>query len=498
MINIASEPNPRTIVESILPVLPTGLPLETLAVLNQIEFRADIPTAAILEENGRFLMAINRDFLSRYAPTRQRQTLLVMHELMHLLLGHTRHRLSYREAGLAFDAVINSGLVRLFPGPEYTGLLTDLYSTEFPEVLLRPIDYSNVELDDEILSIHRRLYHRDHELATVSNASHFVTAFGANFTVLYQEIMDLIQQRSAASDGSTTDGNQDVIPGPSEDIMDFLRKAQSSIGENLDFLDQEYLLDNLTQAQESVTETPSGAPLLGNHSRPHGSDAPSPGPGRGLGKRAKEVIIQPQSPGEESKRVFSAWLKRLVHHELERLNWPRPELAYVSTQGTIPNARDRYGILEYRIQKRPVMWDTPVKTPTQVPPDFCSLFIDVSASMDAVLPQLIALLAAYMSQYQYEMWQFSNVVEPLHLEMLKRGILASSRGTDLACALSHIVRQKQTRPVSLVISDADFKPPNTTLLRKACRRTRLHFLITGTKALSLDVRQFAASVRYLP
>ena len=66
--------------------------------------------------------------------------MLVMHELHHILLGHTRlfPRLT-RVDNLVFDAIINALLCRMFPAPEHTAFFTDLYDeSRFPDCLLRP------------------------------------------------------------------------------------------------------------------------------------------------------------------------------------------------------------------------------------------------------------------------------------------------------------------------------------------------------------------------
>jgi hypothetical protein len=66
--------------------------------------------------------------------------MLVMHELHHVLLGHTRlfPRLTPVD-NLIFDAVINALLCRMFPSGAYTSFFTNMYRDDaFPECLLRP------------------------------------------------------------------------------------------------------------------------------------------------------------------------------------------------------------------------------------------------------------------------------------------------------------------------------------------------------------------------
>ena len=66
--------------------------------------------------------------------------MLVLHELHHVLLGHTRlfRRVTPLD-NLAFDAVINALLCRMFPGRDHTAFFTDFYADDqFPACLLRP------------------------------------------------------------------------------------------------------------------------------------------------------------------------------------------------------------------------------------------------------------------------------------------------------------------------------------------------------------------------
>lgn len=66
--------------------------------------------------------------------------MLVMHELHHVLLGHTTlFPRATPVQNFVFDAVINGIVCRMFPAKEHTGFFTDYYDTgSFPMCLLRP------------------------------------------------------------------------------------------------------------------------------------------------------------------------------------------------------------------------------------------------------------------------------------------------------------------------------------------------------------------------
>ncbi|MCU0222790.1 MAG: hypothetical protein MUF27_01695 [Acidobacteria bacterium] len=98
-----------------------------------------VRTAAV-ECADRPRLLLNARFLREYCRRDEHLFLLVMHELWHVILGHTRlyPRIDLADE-IAFDAVINAGLARQFRGPEYLGFFDRLNPADsFPALLLRP------------------------------------------------------------------------------------------------------------------------------------------------------------------------------------------------------------------------------------------------------------------------------------------------------------------------------------------------------------------------
>ncbi|MBU6290300.1 MAG: hypothetical protein KGS10_19245, partial [Chloroflexi bacterium] len=98
-----------------------------------------VPTASIECTDWPRLL-INPAFVARHANTPEKLLMLVLHELHHVILGHTRN---VRRPGpienLAFDMVINAMLSRSVRDPRARALLTDTYDPgRLPEALLRP------------------------------------------------------------------------------------------------------------------------------------------------------------------------------------------------------------------------------------------------------------------------------------------------------------------------------------------------------------------------
>jgi hypothetical protein len=129
-----------SIADRILDAFPSGnYGLLALLRLLDIVETTEVDTAAV-ECTSMPRLLINPRFVEAHAATPEHLLMLVMHELHHVLLGHTRlfPRLTPTD-NLIFDAVINALLCRMFPKPEYTSFFTGFYSDErFPECLLRP------------------------------------------------------------------------------------------------------------------------------------------------------------------------------------------------------------------------------------------------------------------------------------------------------------------------------------------------------------------------
>ena len=126
--------------DRILDAFPAGhYSLAALLRIVKVEETTAVETAAVeCCLNPR--LRINPEFVAVHAETPEKLLMLVMHELHHVLLGHTLlPRAPSLVDNIVFDAVINATLCRMFPDPECIALFTRLYSTgAFPECLLRP------------------------------------------------------------------------------------------------------------------------------------------------------------------------------------------------------------------------------------------------------------------------------------------------------------------------------------------------------------------------
>lgn len=126
--------------QRVLDTFPGGsYAMSALLRLLDISETTEVPTAAV-ECRIQPRLLINPNFVQRHASTPEKLLMLVMHELHHVLLGHTTlFPRCTPVQNFVFDAVINGILCRMFPDPQYTAFLEDYYdSASFPNCLLRP------------------------------------------------------------------------------------------------------------------------------------------------------------------------------------------------------------------------------------------------------------------------------------------------------------------------------------------------------------------------
>lgn len=128
------------IIARILDVIPPrSFELTTFLSLFRVRFSEKTKTACVTCGDSPKLL-LNKDFIEAHCQTDEHLFMLVMHELYHVILGHTTlfpHATEVRN--IVFDAVINAILCSLFPKPEFTSFFTDYYpSDKMPYALLRP------------------------------------------------------------------------------------------------------------------------------------------------------------------------------------------------------------------------------------------------------------------------------------------------------------------------------------------------------------------------
>ena len=109
------------------------------------------------------------------------------------------------------------------------------------------------------------------------------------------------------------------------------------------------------------------------------------------------------------------------------------------------------------------------------------VYLDVSGSMNAEMPLVVALLGRLSTYIRRPFWAFSNVVAPARIEQ-GRLIADTTGGTSMGCVLDHVARTKPR--AAIVVTDGYIEALSPEQVA-ATAGTRLHVIVTrdGNAAL---------------
>jgi hypothetical protein len=429
---------------------------DTLLELLDLVVTDQVPTAAVRCGAGPVLM-INPDFVDRHCRSDEALFALIMHELHHVLMGHTRLFPRATPAhNLAFDAVINAYLCHLLPEPAHT-LFTGLYAPDAaPEFLLRPPpgwprrgDWKAAErggVDPALCALHRRIY---------SDAG-----------VTYQEIFDALASALAGMAGSG-DGPQLL--------------GDHDAADDADEWGTGYADPMLVSAIRTIVERwPPPA---------------EPRRGRSLHDQLVTELVRPARPGgavvAAVRRAFldaatgrSGRLGRRSH---------RPRVAVLP----LPDLRDRKAAVLQAMGGEPLLWESVLPgLRRRHDGGRVHLYVDVSGSMDPYIARLYGALRPFRRDLFPKVHLFSTRVRDVTPAALARGVRATDNGTDIACVIEHILEHRIR--CALIATDGDVgdvSAPDRALLRQ--RGVRIITLLTpgGWRP---DVEPVSARIHELP
>lgn len=403
----------RARIFSVLPA--ASVHLDKLLGLADVVVTTQVPTAAI-ECRAHPRLLVNPHFVAQHCRTDEHLFMLVMHEIAHVTLGHTRlFPRPTPASNVAFDAVINAALCRQFPGPEYTSFFSEFYAWEHPVArLLRPppgwpdqpqplpAGANAVERD-----VHARLY-------------------GAGQDITYVELLALLQ----------------LLGGPGA------WEALALLGDHDGTPDEQAVADSALRA------------LL-----------------EGIASQLTALRLPPSVPPE---RKLRAALRRLLSRAgLEAGGrGPRQRLrAPFATpiETVVPQPRDRRALaLARSLGHAPLLWrgTLPQVRRQPHPSDIAHAYLDVSGSMDRELPLLASVLAPLQRAGVLRLYVFSTEVAAVTPRDVAEGRLPSTGGTDIDCVLRHLLAlPPRSRPRRAVLVTDGFvgvaHPDLVTRLRTA-------------------------------
>ena len=431
----------------LLNALPAGA-YEVTALLSllRVEESRDVPTAAVTCER-RPVLKLNPDFLAARCASDEHLFLLVMHELHHVLLGHTRLFPRPTPAhNLAFDAVINALLCARFPSPAHVSFFLDYYGRETgPLRLLAPPAGAPIE-DPDLRLLHELLYSASSDVTCLEVFERLADALGP------QGHGGLDTSGLLGSHGEEGDDDWGTAGPLDADVVAAVRRI--------------------------VEKWP-----------------PPPGArrGRSLADVFDEKPVASATPGE---RVLAA-LRRALDDSATagpRSAVRRP--GALPALVPLPTPRDRRATVARLAGRPPLLYAGVASSPRARAAGRSLVYLDVSGSMDSFLPYLRAALSRLASRVEPRLGLFSTRVAVARLDDLVRGKVPTTGGTDVACLLEHVLASGARRV--LVITDGYVGQPGRALAGRV-RQARVDLRVVLTpEGWTRDLAPLASRLVTLP
>jgi hypothetical protein len=414
--------------------------MTALLSLLRIEITTAVPMACVSCER-RPVLRVNPNFVAAHCRTDEHLFLLVMHELHHVLLGHTRLFPRPTPAhNLAFDAVINAFLIHQFPGRAYRSFFLDLYGDETGAArLLAPPAGRPLE-SPRLASLHKRLYEDGN---TTSD-----------------EIFRLLVMTTG------TDGDLPLLLGDhaDADADDWGTDGPASA----DFVDS---------IRSIVEKWPSPA---------------DPTRGRSLASELKRSEVPRASAGTLVRRTLErALLGASVRGGRTKTAWGGS-----AAQTVLLEPRDRRAQVRRGVGLTTLLYDSVVPSKSRSPEAQTHVYLDVSGSMDPYIAHLYSGLSSLRRHIARQVHLFSTAVASVPLEALCRGEVVTTGGTDVRCVIDHALAHRVKK--ALIVTDGYVGAPSDEQLRQL-RNAAIELRVVLTPGgWRNDVAPFAVRLDELP
>ena len=449
--------NPNHIRARIFSVVPAATwQMEELLSLLDIVTDESIPTACV-DCVTRPRLRLNPGFIADYCRTDEHLLMLVLHELHHVVLGHTRLFPRPTKAhNIAFDAVINAILCHQFREERYWSFFTAINSAkDFPARLLRPptgwpsrLRYAPDASPGEKRII-QLLYGKEGVGVTYLEV----------FELLIQTLQDKANPPCTLIGNHTNQGHQEENdPFFGQAIRDIVSKwprpdrilsgrDQGSSSQSWQLSTSAPTSDTLRKAFEKILNQ-AGVHTANSHAT------------RRLARVESLRLVETVLPQPRDRRI-PAW--RALYGA-----WP---LIY------------RGSVVETRIQP--------------VPRPVAHVYLDISGSMSNTLPKLASALQRPHRLGLLRLFVFSTVVgevEPRNLTCK----LQNTFGTDINCVLEHLNGIKASkRPRRVVVVTDGWVGKPAEVLAESLSSVLFFAAIVGNDPCE-DLKKLNARIIKLP
>ena len=434
MTGAAPVDGPGSLATRLLEAVPAAsYEMRALLGLLRVEETREVPTAAVTCEK-RPVLKVNPDFVAAHCRTDEHLFLLVMHELHHVLLGHTRlFPRPTRLHNLAFDAVINALLCARFPERAYHSFFLGYYGAETgPLRLLAPPDGPPVA-SPALRKLHELLYPRQGACATT-----------------FREVFELLVKELAEGKGGGI---------ALEGLLGSHDEGDDDEGGN-DWGTEGPLDAEVVEAIRKIVEK--------------WPQPPDPKRGRSLDDVLREAKTPKASPGE---RVLAATRRALLASAPDAGGRRIRSSAHVPATLPFPVANDRRATVARLAGAEPLLFAGSLVSPRERTTGRAHVYLDVSGSMDPWLPCLYGALVRLADHVEPRLHCFSTNVVSVPMTEIAAGRRSSTGGTNGAVALEHALKERERR--LLLITDGYVGPVREDLAKRLrATRTEVRVLLT--------------------
>ena len=412
----------KTLKRRLLSLLPAAsLHMSEFLSLASIRLVKDdsVTNSACVTNEANPTLYLNESFLEAHCQSDEHLLMLVMHEMYHIVLGHTRlYKLMSDADNIAFDAVINAALCRAFKEEKYISFFKETNSDESPiGALLRPIGEKTPESHLPLL---KELYQ--------SNT--------ATYYELYQMIRKFLVEvdpPTVFTVGGKAQGGGGGAPFPFPYTL-----LGGHKGERANPL-----------LEEAASSSLKGALLDGFFNQKGGR-------GDGFGESNEE--IKP----EKVDRSQVLKMRRLLEKAMPlQENGPLSTKAFANYiydgKGVIPNFKDRTALARISLGITPLLYkkNFSMNRYCDAPSEKTIVYLDVSGSVTQDIGKLFYLLRAPYQRKQCDLYTFSTEVNEITYADFKKGLYSTTYGTSVDCVMEHyfsLPKRKRGRKI-LILTD---------------------------------------------
>lgn len=416
-------------------------PFAIRAVLKilDVQFTDSVPTLAVTRQSKPRLL-VNLQFISDHCGKEEHVKAVIIHEFLHVLLGHTEEKKPLTPARhLALDAVINAIIHRQY-GSEYSSMMATYYAdvTDLRK-LLRPMNSDEEMFYDEY-------WDEDYPLPQ------WVEAWKALFSgsLIVDDIEGLVNQLESDK------------PDIREAYGPFVLE-KADLGETGDLLgNHQDLGQNISEDLENALEKAMR--------EMNGSGVWRSPNSRGIGANPYEEIFSAKD------EALLCWERKTLvvlkqHLQPDRNSRGTHEVP-VDYRLPVLSPGDRRAFV--RSLWAPFLPEAQWNTTKTAPDGTAQVYLDVSGSMYAEMPLIVALLGRLCRYIRRPFWAFSDIVVPAVIE---NGQLQAetSGGTSMSCVLEHLALTKPA--AAIVLTDGYIEEVDEHLIQDISA-TRFHAIVT--------------------